>query len=116
MSIETDDLIRLLQMKQQRDALEEMTQEESQEYECDHESHIERMRSLIIKKESQTDTLQERLQNQISIKTREVDNAEANLRTAKKDLESVTKRNNVSETDKLLDLQDNVHFQIEENK
>lgn len=117
MSIETDDLIKQLQLKQQKEALEELTQEEeSLEYECDHEKHIDQMRSLIIKKEQQSDSLQDRLQNQITIKSREVENAEVNLKNAKRDLESVTKRNNVSETDKLLDLQDQVFLLVEENK
>ena len=74
------------------------------EYECDHEALLEKLDDLIRRKEQAIDGVRDRMNQQIALKQREINNASDKLQNAKMELKSVKKKTKVSEADKILAL------------
>ena len=111
-NLQIDELVQQAQLKAQMDAMRENDPSLiEQKYECDHEGTIERLEDLIkrkfciydyltmakpfvmfIGKEQAIVQLQNRVDDQVALKEREISNASDKLKTAKKELKSMKKK------------------------
>ena len=80
------------------------------EYECDHEALIERLDDLIKRKEQAIEGVKDRMNQQMALKQREINNASDKLQNAKIELKTVKKKTKVSEADKILALQEKISY------
>lgn len=86
------------------------------EYECDHEGFILRLQETITKKEQAISSLHDRIQNQIAVKEREILNANDKLAVAATELNSLKKKARMTETDRILELEQKIRTTVESNK
>ena len=80
------------------------------EYECDHEALLERLDDLIKRKEQAIEGVKDRMNQQMALKQREINNASDKLQNAKIELKTVKKKTKVSEADKILALQEKISY------
>ena len=60
--------------------------------------------------------MQDRLESQITLKEREISNANDKLKTARIELKSMKKKSKMTEADKLIAMQEKIAYTIEQNK
>jgi len=107
--LELDELIQQRQVKLKIDAMRSNDPAlVERQYECDHEGTIERLTELIKRKEQAIFSLQERVSDQMQVKEREMANANDRLKTAKKELKAMNKKSQMTDSDRLMALQEKI--------
>ena len=116
MNLQIDELFQQAQIKSQIDAMRDQSDNITWEYECDHEVLLERLEELIIRKDAAIVQVQNRMDQQVALKQREINNAADKLATAKQELKSIKKKTKLSEADKVMALQEKISYTQEQNK